>query len=380
MSLFSGVGGLELGLSDVGYHNVVAFYESWESARTVLTHRHPQVPTFEDVRELHDLSGVGLVTAGFPCTDLSQAGRTNGLNGLASGLVRHVLELLPGPDWLLLENVPNMLHLGRGHAMTEITHRLEKAGYDWAYRVMDSRSFGLAQRRRRVYLLASRVADPAPVLFRDDTSGPRDDGGARGALKNAFGFYWTEGNRGVGWAIDAVPTLKGSTSVGVPSPPGVWLPNKQAGMRIVTPTIEAAETLQGFRPGWTDAAPVRDRWKLVGNAVSVPAAAWIGRGLRDIEALPDADALDREPLLHGGAWPIAASRQGKKKWRVHVTEWPLMPAGPRRHLASVLRKHGAIPLSHRATKGFRDRLRRSNLSYTPEFMQALDEHVMLTEP
>src|SRR5262249_20157701 len=156
-----------------------------------------------------------LVAAGFPCQDLSQAGKTTGIAGARSGLVGEVLRLLEAhrTPWVLLENVPFMLQLARGEAMNVITSALESLGYYWAYRVIDARAFGLPQRRRRVYLVASNVADPRTVLFADDAGHieePKLNGHAV-----ACGFYWTEGIRGLGWAVDAVPTLKGGSTIGI---------------------------------------------------------------------------------------------------------------------------------------------------------------------
>jgi DNA (cytosine-5)-methyltransferase 1 len=273
-----------------------------------------------------------------------------------------------------------MLRLGRGAAIREITSSLESAGYSWAYRTIDSRSFGLPQRRKRVYLLASPVHDPAAVLFREDAPSEDADGAACGAQRDrAYGFYWTEGNRGTGWAIDAVPTLKGSTTVSIPSPPAVWMCQNEPGTRIVRPSIESAEVLQGFPAGWTAGAPTRDRWKLVGNAVSVPVARWIGEGLVAGE-FAAVDGFDRTPHLDGSAWPKAACQVAGKTWDVRVSEWPRSPATDYVHLADVLLSHGHEPLSHKATKGFRDRLRRSSLRYSQDFMAALDGHVALTAP
>src|SRR5207244_3994296 len=144
-----------------------------------------------------------VVTGGFACQDLSHAGGAAGIHGEKSRLVKHVLELVREsrrrPPWLLFENVPFMLSLHNGKGMAWLTGRLEKLGYRWAYRVIDARAFGLAQRRRRLFILASRSDDPAHVLFAEP-----------GVLREPnptentpHGFYWTEGNRGVGWAIDA---------------------------------------------------------------------------------------------------------------------------------------------------------------------------------
>ncbi len=125
-----------------------------------------------------------------------------------------VFRLLKGRrvPWVLLENVPFMLHLGKGRALEVVVSELERLGYSWAYRVVDARAFGLPQRRERVYIVAALDDDPRRVLFADE-SGPLEDDAAPSEAP-AFGFYWTEGLRGLGWAADAVPTLKGGSSVG----------------------------------------------------------------------------------------------------------------------------------------------------------------------
>jgi len=110
---------------------------------------------------------VDLIVAGFPCQDLSQAGRTLGMNGSQSSIVSHVFRLLrrrAGP-WVVLENVPFMLQLGKGHALDYVVGELERLGYMWAYRVIDARAFGIPQRRERVFLVAALHVDPRRVLF-----------------------------------------------------------------------------------------------------------------------------------------------------------------------------------------------------------------------
>ena len=79
--------------------------------------------------------------------------------------------------------------------MAAITNELERMGYRWAYRVVDSRFAGVPQRRQRVMLLASRTEDPRPVLFADDAGERSPDSLA----DDHHGFYWTEGLRGLGW-------------------------------------------------------------------------------------------------------------------------------------------------------------------------------------
>ena len=372
--LFSGIGGLEVPLARHGAETVL-LCERWEPARTVLADRMPSVRLADDITELKALPrGVDVVTAGFPCTDLSQAGRTAGIDGVQSGLVRKVFSLIDRPrvETVVLENVRNMLVLDKGRAMVFLTESLRELGYDWAYRLVDSRFTGVCQRRHRVIMVASRTIDPAGVLFADDAECPAedDDGHWR---DDAYGFYWTEGRTGVGWARDAVPPLKGGSGLGIPSPPAAWLPGARPGRRICTPSIEAAEVMQGFEPGWTSAAlgtkSRSDRWKLVGNAVTVGVGDWIARRLFD----PGEPVVQPVPFVRS-PWPAAAAgyRNGRN-WTYEVSTWPESPV-ERMHLSDVLREHGSAPLSKRAVDGFIARSGVSSLAFVPKFTKDLDRH------
>lgn len=365
--LFAGVGGLELGLSRAG-HETALLCENDPSARAVLEARFPNARLVDDVRDLKRLPrGTSLLAAGFPCQDLSQAGGTRGLEGARSGLVGEVFRLLETHDvpWVLLENVPFMLRLARGAAMNVIVKRLEEMGYKWAYRVLDTRAFGLPQRRERVFLLASREADPAPLLMKGDVI----PGGETDHRGRACGFYWTEGVRGLGWAIGAVPTLKGGSTVGIPSPPALWMPDG----RMVTPDIRDAERLQGFRANWTKPAEkvgrASFRWKLVGNAVSVPVAKWIGDRLAQATSHEQWETHDG---VVGGAWPDAAFNNDGCAFRVDVTKWPVKRK--QRDIMEFL-NYEPKELSLRATRGFEKRLASSSLRAPQEFRDALVAHI-----
>lgn len=366
-ALFAGIGGVELGLGRSG-HETILLCEWDPSAQSVLRHYFGSIPLVGDVRELDQLpKETELLTAGFPCQDLSQAGKTVGITGGRSGLVDEVFRLLEQNQTphVLLENVPFMLQLDKGAAMRHITARLESLGYSWAYRVVDSRAFGLPQRRQRVFLLASRVMKPEELLFQEDKGEvePTDHNG------RACGFYWTEGVRGLGWAIDAVPTLKGGSTIGIPSPPAIWFPD---GM-IATPDIRDAERLQGFPTDWTLPAAIAGnrnaRWKLVGNAVTVNAAEWIGTCLtkapRPISSLP-------LPFDAFRSWPKAAyGAPGKDRFEVEVSMFPIYKKRP--SLERFL-KFRPVPLSHRAVSGFTSRLCSGGLNYPHEFLDDLLKH------
>lgn len=210
VSLFSGIGGFELGLGSAGFSPIL-FCESDPAAQAVLRAAWPDVELSNDIRRLKHLPPCEVITAGFPCQDLSQAGHKAGIAGSQSGLVGHLFRLLRGlrfePDWVIIENVPYMLGLNRGAAMEHLIRKLERLGFSWAYRVIDSRAFGLPQRRMRVILLASRVRNPEAVLADSDADQVFDERPSIIRRRSAYGFYWTEGSRGLGWVRDAQPTL-----------------------------------------------------------------------------------------------------------------------------------------------------------------------------
>ena len=365
--LFAGVGGFERGMGRAG-HETLLLCENDPSACAVLEARFHGIRLHEDVLTLERLPrGVTLVTAGFPCQDLSQAGKTAGISGSRSGLVGEVFRLIEQhrTPWVLLENVPFMLQLSRGRAMDVIASALEALGYRWAYRVVDARAFGLPQRRRRVYLLASLTGDPRSVLFADE-AGHVEEPKLNGHSV-ACGFYWTEGIRGLGWAVDAVPTLKGGSTVGIPSPPAILLPTGD----VVVPDIRDAERLQGFPADWTSPAEMAGRsglrWKLVGNAVSVPAAEWLGRRMMRPGRVLDYAAT----ALHGTRWPTAAWNVGKGRVAVDASEWPVR----RRYVPLLdLLKYTSRPLSAKATAGFLERTDRSALRFPEGFLDSLRRH------
>lgn len=372
--LFAGIGGIETGLGANGIEADL-LVEKWDPARSVLRARF-DTDLHSDVLELRSLPrSAKIVTAGFPCQDLSQAGPKAGIEGERSGLVSKVFELVAGhdPTWLVLENVQFMLQLDRGKAMAYLVGELNNLGYRWAYRLVDSRFSGVPQRRRRVLLVASPTEDPRTVLYADEAGEPcgdryRDD---------AFGFYWTEGRGGLGWAQDAVPTLKGGSTIGIPSPPAVWVPQNEPGRKLLMLGVGDMEEIQDFERGWTEPAELAGhrpgvRFKLAGNAVTVGVANWLGQRLTK----PGECVVDSTPLVEGGTWPNAAWGDRSDAWQAHVSEYPVHR--PYRHLLDVFDHRTARALSHRAVTGFLSRLQRGGLRRPEQFDLDLAEHAELT--
>ncbi|MEV3855073.1 DNA (cytosine-5-)-methyltransferase [Streptomyces sp. NPDC050095] len=377
--LFAGVGGLELGLKRAGLETAM-LCEVWEPAKATLGKQFPDVPLEPDVVHLEALPGdVDVVTAGFPCQDLSQAGRTAGIAGEQSGLVSHVFRLLEKhhPKWLVLENVRNMLVLDKGKAMLHLVEHLEALGYSWAYRLVDSRFTGVPQRRQRVLFVASLTEDPRDVLLAEDAGEPDESDRA----KDAYGFYWTEGLRGLGWAPDAVPTVKGGSGLSIPSPPAIWIPSNPLGHRIVTPSITDVEQLQGFDKGWTlteataDKKTGRDRWKMVGNAVTVGVSQWLGEKLL---SPGEYDESESDRLSDGARWPTAAWGRDGQRWRSYASMWP--QHRPYTHLLDLVDRSGLTPLSYRAAAGFYSRTQKAKLKFNDDFLVDMKEHVEVMDP
>ena len=369
--LFAGIGGMELGMRRAGHHAAL-LCDVLPAAQAVLAARFPGVDYRDDITRLRSLpSEVDLVCAGFPCQDLSQAGRTAGLEGERSGLIGEVFRLLSRRrvPTVVIENVPFMLQLNGGNAMRAIIDEFERRGYRWAYRVVDSYSFGLAQRRERVFLVASRALDPSEVLLADDAPIARH---ASALGHRPHGFYWTEGLGGLGWAVDAVPTLKNGSTIGIASPPAVLMPDG----RIIKLGIRDGERLQGFDTDWTlpaeTVARPSARWGLVGSAVSVPVAQWVGKRLREQGRY---DTKRDQAFPAASRPPRAARFDGRARHAVNISADPLgIAPAPLLHFMSE--RASQELLSIKATAGFLSRTRRAKLRFAPGFIAAVERHLV----
>ena len=376
-AFFAGIAGIELGFHSHG-DNSAFFCEKDNRAQTVLRKHFSNVPIGGDIQDITVIPDVDIITAGFPCQDLSQAGLKRGIEGNQSGLVQHLFRIINDikahnrPEWIVIENVSYMISLDSGNAIKYLTAELEKLGYMWGYRVVDARAFGVPQRRLRLLLVASRTADVREVLFSenipeppvDDTIGPINE-------EIYYGFYWTEGKRGLGWTVDGVPTLKIGSKIGIPSPPAIWDPKNDF---FGTPDIRDAERLQGFEVDWTQPtmelpkARPGDRWHLVGNAVCVPMSEWLAERIHT--PLKYNSGNDKE--FRRKKWPKAAYGYNGRTFEVVVSTWPIDQR--KDHLNSFL-KYPLKPLSRKAMQGFYSRAISSELINYPElFIRSMEKY------
>jgi DNA (cytosine-5)-methyltransferase 1 len=164
LDLFSGIGGFSYAAEQlVGGFKTIAFCDSDEPCRRVLRKHWPNTPIFTDVRSLsaEDIvplcpNGLSLITAGFPCQDLSVAGKQAGYDGERSVLFYEIIRLARElqPDFLLLENVRNLLSHQNGETFQETLFQIAKAGYDAEWAVIPASDLGACHRRERIWIIA----------------------------------------------------------------------------------------------------------------------------------------------------------------------------------------------------------------------------------
>ncbi|MDY6866638.1 MAG: DNA cytosine methyltransferase [Chloroflexota bacterium] len=157
-SLFTGVGGFDLGFERAGM-KCAWQVEQDKFCNEVLERHYPNVRRYEDVREVgkRNLEPVELICGGFPCQDLSVAGKRAGFDGERSSLWFEFERIIDEmrPQWAVIENVPGIFSSANGSDFGTILKSLDGFGYGVAWRVLDSQYFGVAQRRRRVFIVAS---------------------------------------------------------------------------------------------------------------------------------------------------------------------------------------------------------------------------------
>lgn len=265
-SLFSGVGGFDLGFERAGFE--VAYQVEFDKhAQAVLKRHWPNTPLFEDVRNVTatELPAVDVLVGGFPCQDLSVAGRRAGLAGARSGLFYEFARIIEetGPEWVVIENVPGLLSSRGGRDMGAVLGTLSELGYGWAYRVLDSQYFGVPQRRRRVFIVGragARSRSCAEVLFEPEsvrgnpppsrTQGQEVAGSLGGGASGERG--WRNDLDTSGAFVTVSPTLRaGSNSTGGHRPPGTDVDTVET-LIVASPLTAsiAVRTAQAGSNGW----------------------------------------------------------------------------------------------------------------------------------
>ena len=294
-SFFAGVGGFDLGLQYAGI-NVVYQCEIDDFCNSILERHWPNVLKTRDIREVkhgREVPAANLWCAGFPCQDVSlaRARQRAGLNGRHTSLFYEFARLLDDarPEVVVLENVPGLLSSHSGRDFGIILGTLDELGYGVAWRVLDSRFFGVPQSRQRLYVAGYRgdPAKAAALLFEPQCSARDLEASRRAKAKSVSPFKESLGDPSVGPVVQRLGYCLAATSgrhTGTDwSRTYVTYPDA---VRRITPL--EAERLQGFPHEWTIPSGLTlkeiagldsPRYAALGNAVTVPVAEWIGSQL-----------------------------------------------------------------------------------------------------
>jgi DNA (cytosine-5)-methyltransferase 1 len=273
LDLFSGIGGFSLGLERTGGFETVAFCEIEEFPRKVLGKHWPKVPIYEDVRTLTgerlaaDGIAVDVITGGFPCQDISTAGRQAGIgegtrSGLWSEIVRLACELRP--QFIIVENVANLLAGPSdkpGAWFGRVLGDLAECGYDAEWENIPAAALGACHRRERVWIVAHACENRGIGLQREL--------GELGAAGQGRSHHAPDSQRDVAY----------STGVGQS---GSW----RAERPLNTETAEPWKASQPFSVlGWPTQPAVRRRNDGVSRKLDVARLTALGNAV--VPAIPE---------------------------------------------------------------------------------------------
>lgn len=157
-SLFTGAGGGDIALDRAGMECRWQC-EMDKHCNSVLARHWPDKKRYDNITTMKKPEKVDVIIGGFPCQDLSVAGKREGLSGKRSGLFWEFMRIISevNPDWVIIENVPGLLSSQSGDDIKTVMDEVERLGYISDIDIFDSRYFGVPQRRRRVFITCQSV-------------------------------------------------------------------------------------------------------------------------------------------------------------------------------------------------------------------------------
>lgn len=304
--------GFDLGFDDAGMQCAWQV-ENDKACISVLEKQWPTVRRYRDVVDVgkRNLARVRLIVGGFPCQDLSVARKGKGLAGERSGLWyefhRIITELRP--EWVVIENVPSLLSSYKGKdfaillgGLTGILPKVPKRGwgnaglargpvYKVAYRILDAQFFGVAQRRRRVFVVASLGSGrSAQVLFEctgSEWNSPQSREKRKETTEAPARCIDVRNLRFQPGELSGTLQSKksGGYSLNYQNPIIIFGGNQapMPDVRRLTPIED--ERLQGFPDGFTGGQSDSVRYQQLGNAVVIPVARWLGKRIMVVDRI-----------------------------------------------------------------------------------------------
>jgi DNA (cytosine-5)-methyltransferase 1 len=348
LSCFSGIGGLE------GLTPPVAICEIDRTCRQLLKNRFPAAEQFDDIRTIFP-PRVEVVVGGWPCQDLSIAGKQIGLAGHNSSLFYSFVNVakLASAHTIVAENVTNLIKIQKGLVFLEILNEFNRNGFEYcAWRTINARQFGLPHHRNRIFMIASKNREIALSLFR-----PFQDS-KKQTTARAAGFYWTAGSQSICYSNGYIPTIKIGTGISIASPPAVHYDDV---IRQITPN--EALTLQGFEPAAFEAVSAANIYKMAGNAVAKPVGNFVVDGVLNKDnsyIIQNIDFLAKQYELFDEAIPQKGiPRAGFFENNIIVEFCDKSPINLAKNLSDFLDYSVPNRISARAAKGLLRRLDKS---------------------
>lgn len=307
LSLFSGIGGFDLALKNLG-HEIVGACEIDKYARQIYARHFPGVPIHEDATKINpdNLPDFDILVGGFPCQAFSVAGKQRGFDDTRGTLFFEIARIAQQkrPRYLLLENVKGLLSHERGSTIRTIFKTLDELGYDTQARIINSKDF-VPQNRERIFIIGHLRGTSRPKVFPLGESSPRDDKKTDKSIQRprpystAIDANYYKGPDGKRTMI-AIPVLTPDRPIKrqngrrfkTDGEPSFTLTAQDKhgiydGMKIRLLTPLECERLQGFPDLWTDVITGKSkagfdnhmsdtqRYKCCGNAVTVPVVEYI---------------------------------------------------------------------------------------------------------
>ena len=272
LDIFSGIGGFSLGLEKAGMQTI-AFCENNKFCQGVLKSHWHDVPVFSDVRDLckkdlAHLPKIDVIAGGFPCQDISVAGKQAGIKGERSGLWTEFKRLIDEvkPKYAIIENVANL----RSRGLSSVLKDLWEIGYDAEWHCIPASAFGAPHRRDRIWIIAYSTCfskSRLPIRKKKRQPGPRDD------CKNASNSNCKRlQGHGEHREVSTICTQKAFNTSAGQSKANSWrkepvarLANTKNNNIRINP--DWVEWLMGYPLGWTRQGTLKERLQGLGNAV-----------------------------------------------------------------------------------------------------------------
>jgi len=274
-SMFSGVGGFELGFQQANLQTqVVGFCEIDKYASQILETKFKEIKNYGDATKINEtkLPNFDILVGGFPCQPFSMAGKRKGFDEARGTLFFDVARILAHkkPRNFILENVKGLLSHNKGKTFETILGILSDLGYIVEWELLNSKNYGVPQSRERVYIVGHLRGQSRSKVFSFRKSTEKSNQNPKLLTKNLGQAQRVFSTNGISVSIIALGGGQGAKT-------GLYEVKKGTQIRRLTP-IEC-ERLQGFPDNWTEGLSDTQRYKCLGNAVTTNVIEWIGKQL-----------------------------------------------------------------------------------------------------